>query len=241
MKLVNYRNEKSVLFISGMFAGSWTWEKCHEKIIGNHILVEEPLMGISNNVGVLVDTIANRLEEFSEPVTVVGNSLGGYVALALAERVPQKVEQVLISGSAGFSKIHLDIKDCLSREGVPRLGDRLAELICYDNSKALPEDKERLIADLTAHLRNMLGLFRGCNQVQASDLLGKIHCPVRALWGEHDVVSPFDDARGVLEQFGVESTLIPRCGHSPMYESPEIFAEWVNQCLLDSGNFVQAA
>ena len=87
----------------------------------------------------------------------------------------------------------------------------------------------------------MLGLFRGCNQVQASDLLGKIHCPVRALWGEHDVVSPFDDARGVLEQFGVESTLIPRCGHSPMYESPEIFAEWVNQCLLDSGNFVQAA
>ncbi|MFT6221462.1 MAG: hypothetical protein ACJA0C_000865, partial [Candidatus Endobugula sp.] len=53
MKLVHYKNDTSVLFISGMFAGSWTWDKCHEQIIGNHILVEEPLMGISNKVEVL--------------------------------------------------------------------------------------------------------------------------------------------------------------------------------------------
>jgi 2-hydroxy-6-oxonona-2,4-dienedioate hydrolase len=241
MKLVHYKNDTSVLFISGMFAGSWTWDKCHEQIIGNHILVEEPLMGISNNVEVLVDVIAERLQSLSKPVTVVGNSLGGYVALALAERVPEKVEQVLISGSAGFSKIQLDIKDCLSREGVSRLGNRLAELICYDKSKALPEDKEKLIADLTAHLRNMLGLFRGCNQVDASALLPKIHCPVRALWGEFDIVSPFSDAKPVLEKYGVDCTLVPNSGHSPMYENPDIFAEWVNQCILESRSLKKAA
>lgn len=230
MKLVHYKNE-SILFISGMFAGSWTWDKCHGKIIGNHILVEEPLMGISNNVEVLIEVISEKLHNLPTPVTVVGNSLGGYVALALANRVPEKVEQVLISGSAGFSKIHLDIKDCLSRDGVPKLGQRLAELICYDQSKALESDKVKLIADLTAHLRNMLGLFRGCNKVEASNILENINCPVRALWGQCDIISPIEDALPVLEKYGVDCLVIPDCGHSPMYEMPETFANWVNQCM----------
>jgi pimeloyl-ACP methyl ester carboxylesterase len=241
MKLVHYKNDTPVLFISGMFAGSWTWDKCHEQIIGSHILVEEPLMGISNKVEVLVDVIAERLQSLPSPVTVVGNSLGGYIALALAERVPEKVDQVLISGSAGFSKMHLDIKDCLSREGVPKLANRLADLIFYDRSKADLEHGDKFIADLQCYLRNMLGLFRGCNRIEASTLLPDIHCPIRALWGEFDMISPFSDAKITLENYGVDCTIVPDCGHSPMYESPDIFADWVNQCILENKSIRKAA
>jgi 2-hydroxy-6-oxonona-2,4-dienedioate hydrolase len=174
-------------------------------------------------------------------VTVVGNSLGGYVALALAERVPEKVEQVLISGSAGFSKIQLDLQGRLSRENMPQIGNRLADLICHDRSKASLKDRDKLISDLGSYLKNMIGLIRECNQVESSYLLKKINCPVKALWGEFDIVSPFADAQSTLEQYGVDCTLVPNCGHSPMYESPDIFAEWVNQCILEGRSLKKAA
>ena len=233
MKIINHSNQGSILFISGMFAGSWTWGKCHKKIIGNHYLIEQPLMGISSSIDTIVEQISSQLLALPSSVTVVGNSLGGYVALALAEKVPSKVDQVLLSGSAGFSKIHLDIKDCLSRQKAPLLAQRLGELICYDQSKALAEDKVRLTNDLIAHLRNMLGLFRGCNEVEAAKLFENVHCPVRALWGANDIISPYEDAEPVLRKFGVDTTIIQKCGHSPMYETPNEFADWVNQCVVE--------
>ncbi len=167
--------------------------------------------------------------------------MGGYVALALAAKAPQKVNQVLISGSAGFSKIQLDIKDCLSRDKAPALGERLVDIICYDKSKVPTEDKERLIADLKRYLRNMLGLFRGCNEILASEMLDQVSCPVSAFWGENDIISPFDDARPVLDKYGVDCTLLEKCGHSPMYERPREFADWVNKCIIDSMGYSDPA
>jgi len=224
-------SNKTVFFVSGMFAGSWTWDKCRHNIAGKHLLIKEPLMGSGNNVDLLVDAACEKLRSRPEPVTIIGNSLGGYVALAMAAELPEKVEQVLISGSAGFSKIEADIKDCLSRDRVAVLGQRLADLICYDKSKALDADKERLIADLTLHLRNMVGLLRGCNRIQAEDMLKNVSCPVKAYWGENDILSPFADAEPVLKKYNVECTVLPKSGHSPMYENPAEFAQWVNRCI----------
>lgn len=234
MKLINHENQGSILFISGMFAGSWTWEKCHTKIVGNHYLIDQPLMAIDYSIDTIVNKISDHLETLpASPLTVVGNSLGGYVSLALAAKMPDRVDQVLLSGSAGFSKIHLDIKDCLSTQKAPALAQRLADLICYDKTKAQQEDKVRLGNDLAKHLRNMLGLFRGCNQVDAAEMLAKVHCPVKALWGRNDIISPLEDAEPVLKRFSVDTTVIPNCGHSPMYETPDEFAYWVNQCIVD--------
>lgn len=233
MNLIQYNNSNDILFISGMFAGSWTWKKCRKGITGNHLLVEEPLMGISNNVYELVDLISERVNTLPSPVTVVGNSLGGYIALALGAKAPKKIDQVLISGSAGFSKVHLEIKDCLSKQKAPILSARLIDIICYDKSAANDKDRARLAADLTANLRNMLGLFRGCNEIDSSDVLKEISCPVKAFWGENDIISPFSDAKPVLDKYGVESTILQKCGHSPMFERPEEFSNWVNKCVIE--------
>ncbi len=241
MKLLHYKNDTTLLFISGMFAGSWTWERCHEKIIGNHILVEEPLMGISNNIEELIDVIALQLQHIPSPVTVVGNSLGGYIALALAAKVPEKVDQVLISGSAGFNETRADIQDCLSRNKIPQLAEKLISLIFYDRNKMPKEDEAKFIAGLDENLRSLLKLLRECNQIDASHLLKKISCPVHALWGEYDVISPFNNAKEILDKYGVSSTVLSNSGHSPMYESPEAFADWVNQCLTNKTLLTQAA
>lgn len=241
MNFLHYNNQQHVLFISGMFAGSWVWERSYKNILGHHWLIEEPLMGISNKVDVLIEVIAQKLRDLPEPVTIVGNSLGGYLAMAMAEEVPEKVNQVLISGSAGFSKIDADIKDCLSKQLAEKLGNRLADLVCYDKTKATVEDRRRLANDTRSNLRNMLGLLRACKQIDATDLLKNISCPVKALWGEHDIIAPFEDAQNVLERFNVEYTIIKDCGHSPMHETPKEFAEWVNQCLLEQESLIAKA
>jgi pimeloyl-ACP methyl ester carboxylesterase len=56
---------------------------------------------------------------------------------------------------------------------------------------------------------------------------------VSAIWGAQDVITPFDEIKPIFEKLDIPFKLIEGCGHSPMYERPEEFAEWVNQCLVN--------
>ncbi|MGS2716594.1 YqiA/YcfP family alpha/beta fold hydrolase [Eionea flava] len=103
-------------------------------IIDNHYLIDLPLMGISNDIDQILDVVSDQVMAISGKITVIGKSLGGYIALALAERLLEKVEQVLISGSAVFSKIYLDIKGYLSPHKTLELANRLIDTICYDKT-----------------------------------------------------------------------------------------------------------
>ncbi len=74
MQISTYQNTNNVLFISGMFAGGWTWKNCQKGIVGNQVLIEEPLMGISNDVYYLIDRITDKINTLPHPVTVVGGA-----------------------------------------------------------------------------------------------------------------------------------------------------------------------
>lgn len=241
MKLMKYDQSNQIFFISGMFAGSWTWERCRQGVLGNHIFMQDPLMGISGDVFKIIDMLSAELRKLDKPVTLVGNSLGGHIALALAKHNPQNVEKVIISGCAGFSTLQLDIKDCLSRQKTLQLSQRLADLICHNKSKANEADRERMAKDLKAHFRNMLGLFKGCNLVSSADTLKDVQCEVKAIWGDQDIVSPYSDAADALNKHGVESIILKDTGHSPMYESPIEFANALNLFLTGESYTEQAA
>ena len=64
----------------------------------------------------------------------------------------------------------------------------------------------------------------------APQLLERIHCPVRLLWGEADPWEPVEEAQRWAQQFNCiqEFTVLPGLGHCPHDESPE----QVNPILL---------
>lgn len=230
MKLMQYNNAKTLLFVSGMFGGSWIWKDSHEKIPNSqHLLIEDPLCCIGSKISSISEAIVESIKPLSLPVVLVGNSLGSLIALNVARLAPENVERVIISGSAGFGEINLNFK--LSPHNSYEIAKYLVELICYDQEKASEQVTLRTAESFKSNTRNIARLMRESNQTKADDILEKVQCPVNAIWGENDKITPISLARETFDKFNIPIKLISECGHSPMYEKPEEFARLVNGCI----------
>ncbi len=235
MKVIPHDYQKSIFFISGMFAGSWIWDRCRSNILpSRQILIEDALCAISNNVDDLVKLSGQQLEQQQGKITLVGNSLGALVALLLAQKYPNKVEQVLISGSAGFCQPNLGMR--FSRANALAIASKVTEKVCHKTDKLTEEDKIRTSVSFKQHLSNLVGLTRDSNAISGTDVLPQVNCPVKAIWGREDVITPLNAVQDTFNDFGVPLTIIDECGHSPMYENPDDFAKWVNQCIHEANN-----
>ncbi|MBT7370694.1 MAG: hypothetical protein HN816_08615, partial [Gammaproteobacteria bacterium] len=104
-------NEKSIVYLSGMFAGGWIWERVVPLIAADTIrVIEQPLCEISNRLDDLSDHVVDQVMGIPGPVTLVSNSLGSYLALKTANLLPEKVERVVVSGAAGFADVDLGVR-----------------------------------------------------------------------------------------------------------------------------------
>lgn len=232
MKIVEHRNSKVFFFISGMFGGSWIWEETLKKFTtSDQILMQDPLCCIGNKIEIICNSIIEAIHSTAsgKKVVLVGNSLGSLVGLEVARRAPHLIESVIISGAAGFGEVNLNFK--LSPHKSEEVANYLVDLICFDEKKATPEAKKRTADSFRENTRNIARLMKESNQSSVKDVLEDVQCPVYAIWGEEDVITPYQEAKSVLDQHNIPTRLIPRCGHSPMYEKPDEFAGLVDACV----------
>jgi pimeloyl-ACP methyl ester carboxylesterase len=75
-----------------------------------------------------------------------------------------------------------------------------------------------------------LDLFAPAHLARLRTKLGRIHVPVRLIWGEDDDVFPLSSAHQIGERLTQSALVtIPRCGHWPMLDAPDE----VGQHLVD--------
>jgi pimeloyl-ACP methyl ester carboxylesterase len=230
MNVLQYNNTKTLFFVSGMFGGSWIWDETHEKIPNTqNFLIEDPLCSIGNRITSISESIVDELKKLSSPVYLVGNSLGSLISLYTATLAPEKVQGVIISGSAGFGEVNLNFR--LSPHNSYEIADYLVELICHNKDKATHQVKEKTAESFKANTRNIARLMKESNLSKAEDIIAKVQCPIYAIWGANDVITPISSAESTFEKFGIPVRLINECGHSPMYEKPDEFAQLVRDCI----------
>ncbi len=219
---------ETVMYLSGMFAGGWIWDRV--KIpAANHVIVEEALCEIGDNLDAVISDLRQRVISAPGRVTLVSNSLGAYVAMHLAILEPMKVERIVLSGSAGFEDVKLPVPP--NRKEPEKMAEALLELIFFDKSKI-----ERPYADIVVdcfkdNFMSILRLMKDSNKnADAASIIHRVPCDVLAVWGDHDVITPIAPALGALISAGVEIALIKDCGHSPMCEKPLAFSDAVLGC-----------
>ena len=160
----------------------------------------------------LVETWAD-----GRPVVVAGNSLGGCVALRLAERGGELplagVVPVAPAGMempAWFDAIERDpIVRALLAAPIPVPVSLLRERMASSH----PRDAQRAVADVfSSQLPPELASA-------PFDIAG-IGCPVLLVWGAHDRKLPHTEARIVLDRLPTTNVaLIEGCGRSPQLEA----------------------
>lgn len=157
-------------------------------------------------------------------VHVLGNSLGGHIALLYALDSPDNVRSLILTGSSGLFESGMG-------DGYPRRGDydyikrKTAETF-YDPevaSEELVDEVYNTVNDRNKAIRIVL-TAKSALQHNLSEEIGKIKCRTLLVWGNQDTITP----PFVGEKFhellpNSELYFIDKCGHAPMMERPEEF------------------
>ncbi len=161
-------------------------------------------------------------------VTLVGNSLGGWVALLYASRHPERVERVVGISSSG---IYAPLKVPL----MPKTRAEAATLAAAIRGSHAPQATEAELDALVA--RAAAGpLPRLVAGLRAEDFLdaraAQIAVPVDLLWGEDDGVLPPEYGRRLASLLPrARFRLLSACGHMPQVYCPEALGRTLHDLL----------
>jgi pimeloyl-ACP methyl ester carboxylesterase len=234
-----------LLLIHGYGGAAWNYEPMAPYLAGRRLIVPDlpghgasaPLPAVRTLSG-FADVLAGLLDG---PVDVFGHSLGGVVALRLAERHPQLVRRVVLAAAAGISSSTRLAEISIALVGFLQPGrfagrrvdriarsPRLRRLVFGRFEVANPE----LLSDAAVH-----GFLRG--PTMHTDAIGaglalarddprrdldRVRCPVLVLWGGRDRQVPVEDGFEYARRLHAPLRVIADCGHLLIGERPEVCA-----------------
>ena len=182
------------------------------------------LYGRGRSMDAWAESIANELDG---ELVVVGASMGGYCALALARREPERVRALLLLGARPDAdpeerrERRAATIDLIRREGPEALWRDMLPKLFADQSVAderlLYRDPDGLVAAVEA-IRD---------RADSTDVARAYGNRLRFVVGEHEsFVSP-----GELSEFDIRE--IPGAGHLANLERPAEFNEQLREFLAD--------
>jgi 2-hydroxy-6-oxonona-2,4-dienedioate hydrolase len=200
---------------------------------------DKPLLNY--RVSTLVDFLDGFMTELKiERASLIGNSLGGWVAADFALKHPERVERLVLSdavGYAGLSKTMdaraLRALRLASRDDIRYLGP----LTFHDKRFYQDIDlafKERVTAGDSYAIGQLLdAMVRGDDVLD--NRLQDINRPTLVLWGHDDKLIPLSLGERFHQEIARSSLrIIDNCGHMPQVECPDDFATAVLQFFSDA-------
>ncbi len=198
------------------------------------ILINLPGFGTSppaEPLGGYADRIADALDALgiAGPADILGNGLGGFVALTLAIRHPAKVGRiVLIGGGVAFPEVgratFRGLADKVEREGMASVADIAVKRMFTDEVIAAHPE---LIAERKALFTAIdpavfAAAARSLATLDLSDELASIRNPTLIVVGEQDAATPPAMGRELAERLPDASMMeLPGVGHAPHLHAVE--------------------
>lgn len=232
----------SVVFLHGLVGLNEHWEEVMGRI--DHTVrcttLELPLLeltGLDCSIQAVAKVTARFLAEHVDgPSVLVGNSFGGHVALRIALERPELVRGLVLAGSSGLIERTM-VKGAPVRPSREWLEEKIGELF-HDKSKMKLADIERAYTALNRRsgARAMVRLSKTARRDNMADDLADIAQPTLLIWGRKDIVTPPSACQGFLEMMpDARVAWIEECGHAPMIEAPEEFAQAMLAFLTELG------
>jgi len=239
-----------LLWIHGLSANWQSWLLNIPQFMGSYrcVAVDLPGFGLSDmptadisitGYAATVDAVCDVLG--IDVVSVIGNSMGGFVGAELALAFPTRVERLVLVSAAGLSQ------ENVRREPVLAVGRLLAtgaaHTAAYQDTLArrprlrrlalagVVRYPERLSAALTHELfqgagkPGFLPALEALLSYSFRDRLAGIEIPVLIVWGEFDMLVPVGDATEYATLIGANArrVVFNDTGHVPMIERPSRF------------------
>ena len=233
----------TVILLHGLADDVGVWGSVVPALAAKHRVIALDQVGFGRSdkpllnyrVSTFVDFLDGFLNELKiKRASLVGNSLGGWVAADFALKHPDRIERLVLSDAAGYAALAktmdprtLSALRLASREDIRYLGP----LTFHD--KGFYEDadlafKQRVTAGDSHTVSQFLdSMIRGEDVLDGQ--LGAIEKPTLILWGRDDKLIPVSFAARFNKEINASQLrIIDGCGHMPHVECAEKF----NHALL---------
>ncbi len=165
-------------------------------------------------------------------VHLLGNSLGGHVALLHVLKHPERIRSLILTGSSGLFESGMG-------DSYPKRGDydyitKKTQLTFYDPVVATKELIDEVYETVSNRLKaiKIIALAKSAIRNNLGDEISQIKKPTLLIWGNNDSVTPPFVGREFHKLITTsELHFVDNCGHAPMMEKPAEFNEILHKFL----------
>lgn len=193
----------------------------------------------------IIDTSAKRLAKFLDKfitfkgysdVYLLGNSLGGHVALIYTRNHPDKVKALILTASSGLYENAFGTS-FPRREDKEFIRNKVA-LTFFDPKHAtdeLVDECFEIVNDRNRVIR-ILAIAKSAIRHNMAKDLPNMNMPACLIWGKNDTITPPEVAEEFQDKLpDAELYWIDECGHAPMMEHPRTFNHILEAWLTKRG------
>ncbi|GAB3543837.1 alpha/beta fold hydrolase [Spirosoma fluminis] len=166
-------------------------------------------------------------------MTLLGNSLGGHLAILYTFKHPEQVRRLVLTGSSGLFENGMG-------GSFPKRGsyDYIAERVAYTFYDPKVASKELIdeVFEITSSIpkcMSIVGIAKSAQRNNVAKDLHQIQVPTLLVWGLNDTITPAEVGHE-FNRLIAHSKLyfIDRCCHAPMMECPNRFNELLEDWLV---------
>lgn len=231
-----------IVILHGLMGGLSNFDAVADFLVtkGYKVVIPELPLYTQSLLKTNVKAFARYVKDFIifkgfERVILLGNSLGGHIALYHTKMYPEKVAGLILTGSSGLYESAMG-------DSYPKRGDyeyikNKTEMVFYDPKTATKEMVDEIYALVNDRIKviKTVTIAKSAIRHNMAKDLPKMHVKTCLVWGKNDVVTPPD----VAEEFHKllpNSNLfwIDKCGHAAMMEHPDQFNQIVADWLVKS-------
>ena len=230
-----------LLLLHGLFGALSNWNEVVEEFSSEYRVII-PLMPIYEmpikTAG--IDSLTTFIEGFVahhklSDLTLLGNSLGGHIALTYTLRNQSNVKRLILTGSSGLFENSMG-GSYPKRGSYEYIKDRVAYTF-YEPATATKELVDEVF-EITKSIPKCMRIVSIAKSAQRHNLakhLQEIKVPTLLVWGLNDTITPplvayeFDKLMP-----NTELRFIDKCGHAPMMEHPQKFNKILGQFLRNT-------
>ncbi len=239
-KYIETGGKENLILLHGLFGALSNFEGIINRFSSGYNVIV-PLLPIFDLPirEVSVNGLVNYVSEFFvyknyNQVHVLGNSLGGHIALLFALEHPDWVKSIILTGSSGLFESAMG--STFPKRGNYEFIKNKTEDIFYNKAvatKELVDEVYDIVNDRNKAIR-IIATAKSAVRHNLSDKLHQIQAPTLLIWGQEDTVTPPFVGKKFNEL--IENSklhFVEKCGHAPMMECPDIFNEHLRKFLVE--------
>lgn len=167
-----------------------------------------------------------------EHIDLLGNSLGGHIALLYAISHPERIRSITLTGSSGLFENALG--SSFPKRSNREFVKQKTEGVFYnpkDATEEMVDEVYGIVNDRNKALR-LITMAKSAIRENLSNRLDGMTMPTLLVWGKNDTITP----PFVAEQFKAllsnsQVVYFDECGHAPMMEHPDKFNKALEEFL----------